>query len=405
VATEIKLTGVAGEYMDSAVVIQWLKEEGQPVDAGEPLVVVETAKATVELPSPTSGILERILVAVGQEALLGAALGLIAQAQAAAPSVGRADAAPDPTSPRTGAATPASAGRIGSKGSREAHPPKTGFVPATPRARVLANQLGIDLAAVRGSGPDGAVTEGDVQRAAGAGPARPAGHERVPHTVEQPTGYRPAAAVHMTRSLEIPQFSISMSFDAEPLEAARVRCREQAGGADAPTITDFIVKAAAAALKRFPRVNAQWDNGRVLLFDEVNIGVAMATPHGLVAPVIKRADRRSLTAIGTELARLRERASAFRLSPEDLHGGTFTISNLGMLGVERFVALINPPQAAILAVSALQTRTVWVGETPHPRKMGDLTLTADHRVLDGADAAAFLGSIKAALENPSALMA
>ena len=385
---EVRLTAVAGEYMDTAVVREWLVQEGQPVAEGAPLVIVETAKANVEIQAPVSGVLTRIVVSQGDEAPVGAVLAVIAPAgeptaQPADP-VGR-DAPASQPRPNTGApAAPAT-------------PAAGGFVRATPRARALARELGVPLARVTASGD--VVSEDDVRRAAGA--------EHPDRRAEPLEGYRRAAAEHMARTVEVPQFSVSMSFDATRLDETRAALKRTApgGAAAAPSVTEFIVKATALALKRHPRVNARWEDGRVRLLDAVNVGVAVATDRGLVVPVLRAVDGRALSDLAVGLAALRGRAEAFRLTPEDVQGGTFTVSNLGMLGVEHFTALVNPPQAAILAVSALTTRVVWVDGNARPQRRGDLTLTADHRVLDGMDAARFLGDVKALLEAPEGLSA
>ncbi len=385
---EVRLTTVAGEYMDTAVVREWLVQEGQPVAEGAPLVIVETAKANVEIQAPVSGVLTRIVVAQGDEAPVGAVLAVIAPAgeptaQPADP--GARDAAASQPRPNTGAPAAPATSAAG------------GFIRATPRARALARELGVPLARVTASG--GVVSEDDVRRAAGA--------EHPDRRAEPLEGYRRAAAEHMARTVEVPQFSVSMSFDATRLDETRAALKRTApgGAAAAPSVTEFIVKAAALALKRHPRVNARWEDGRVRLLDAVNVGVAVATDRGLVVPVLRAADGRALSDLAVGLAALRGRAEAFRLTPEDVQGGTFTVSNLGMLGVEHFTALVNPPQAAILAVSALTTRVVWVDGNARPQRRGDLTLTADHRVLDGMDAARFLGDVKALLEAPEGLAA
>ncbi len=386
---EVRLTAVAGEYMATAVVQEWLVQEGQPVAEGAPLVVVETAKANVEIPAPATGVLQQIVVARGDEAPVGALLAVIASAgeRAAPPATVTAREAtrtePSPKTDTTPAPEPQAPG---------------GFVRATPRARALARELGVPLARVTAAG-GGVVSEEDVRRAASA--ARPAPR------VEQLEGYRRAAAEHMARALEVPQFSVSMTFDATRLDETRAALKraDPEDGAVIPSVTEFVVKAAALALRRHPRVNARWEDGRVRALDDVNVGVAVATDRGLVVPVLRAADTRALSDLAAGLAGLRTRAEAFRLAPEDVQGGTFTVSNLGMFGVEHFTALVNPPQAAILAVSAVTARVVWVSGEARPQRRGDLTLTADHRVIDGMDAARFLGDIKALLEQPDGLLA
>lgn len=228
----------------------------------------------------------------------------------------------------------------------------------------------------------------------------------LPYRREKPTGYRRASALHMARTVQVPQFSVSTTFDATELEKLRAQLKEWAArrGEKAPSVTAIMVKAVALALKAHPRVNAQWDDGDVLYWNQVNVGVAVATPHGLVVPVVHQADQKGLAAIRDELVQLQQRAEALKLTPRDLENGTFTISNLGMMGVEHFTPIVNTPQAAILAVSAVKVQPVWIDGSFQPRPVGHLTLTADHRVLDGADAAQFLAFLKDLLEHPAAFL-
>lgn len=400
---EVKLTAAAGEYMETAVVQAWLKQEGQWIAAGDPLVTVETAKANVELPAPASGILHQILVPTGREVPVGTVLALIAaegdRPESAASPWGTAARGDPGVAASTPESTPARE-IIGRRNPAQ-------FVRATPRARAVARELGVALSEVAAATGSTVITEHDVTHAAARRPAAPAPRpSSVPHTIERPSGYRRAGAEHLARTLQVPQFSLSVTFDATRLEAARAELKETAiaSGAPPPKMTEFVVKAVALALRRVPRVNAQWDDGRILVFEEINVGVAVATEQGLVVPVIKGADHRGLWDLAAEVARLRARAAAFQLTPDDLQGGTFTVSNLGMFGIARFTALINPPQAGILAVSAVETHVVWADGGPSPRRLGDLTLTADHRVVDGMDGAIFLNLVKTTLQDPAGLL-
>lgn len=380
---EVRLVAAAGEYMDSATVVRWLKEEGQPVEQGEALVLVETAKASVELPAPASGVLRRILCRAGEEVPVGTILGYIEAVLSPVSS-------PEPDA---------------SRATVEAPTPEEDSlrVRASPRARALARSLGVSLDRLRGTGPGGRIVERDLlQTAPGTGPS--GSH------LEELTGYRPAAAAHLARAAAVPQFSVCLELDATPLRRWQREFKEWAARHDqrSPSITAAIIKAAAMALRRCPRVNSCWEDGRLRIFDEVNVGVAVSTRHGLVVPVIHGADRLSVGAIAIRIQELRQLAEAQRLSPHTLQGGTFTVSNLGMMGVTRFVPLVNPPQAAILGVSAIRDEAApWAGSqagpAADPRQVVELTLVADHRALDGADAAAFLCLVKDILEHPAVL--
>ena len=455
--TEIKLVAAAGEYMESAAIIQWLKKEGDPVQAGEAVVVVETAKAAVDIEAPASGVLHKILAEPGTEVPVGHVLGLIAPDQPSAVDAGTVATEATNAATAPGGALHAEAARENTpdaQGATASPPPvaapsaEEGFVRASPRARFLARELGIDLATVKPTGPGGRVVERDVvaaarareaaeaqtvvagvaagttaeapaaavgthqlegtasQTAEGSEETRSAAASSMPFWREKPTGYRRASALHMARTVQVPQFSVSTTFDASELERFRAQLKDWAArrGEKAPSVTAIMVKAAAAALKAHPRVNAQWDNGEIIYWEHANIGVAVATSHGLVVPVVHRADEKGLAAIRDELARLQQRAEALQLTPRDLENGTFTISNLGMMGIEHFTPIVNTPQAAILAVSAVKVQPVWVDGSFQPRPLGHLTLTADHRVLDGADAAQFLAFLKDLLEHPAALL-
>ena len=308
-----------------------------------------------------------------------------------------------------------------------------GKIQAVPAARRLARELGVDLSAISGSGPDGRVQSDDVQRAAEAMraapvsavapaspapavPAAPAGAPPVARTVPL-SSIRRTIAERMTASVTtVPQFTVSLDADMsralELVEDVRAGAAAAgvatAAGADAPkvTLTALLVKACAWALLRRPEVNASFAGDSIIEWGEINIGVAAAVEGGLVVPVLRGADRLRLFEIAQGLADLGARARAGRLRLEDLQGGTFTISNLGMFGIERFTAIVNPPQAAILAVGKVSRRAVVLEDGQIvARPMMTLTLTADHRVLDGAAAAQWLNTLQSALEHPGLLLA
>jgi pyruvate dehydrogenase E2 component (dihydrolipoamide acetyltransferase) len=272
----------------------------------------------------------------------------------------------------------------------------------------MARERGIDLGSVRGTGPDGRVVAEDVERAAVAGPAAaPSGApaarpEEVPGEVESVplSSVRRTIARRLTEASQVPVFQLTVSADMTRANALIARSRELDPDVRA-TVTDLIVRVCASALKRHPDVNVQFAGDAILRFPTADVGLAVAAPQGLVAPVIRSAERLSLAEVAAERARLVEAARGGSLKLADLEGGTFTVSNLGMFGVEQFVAVLNPPQAAILAVGATVDRPVAVDGEVAVRPMMTVTLTVDHRAVDGAPAADFLRSVKAFLEDPA----
>jgi pyruvate dehydrogenase E2 component (dihydrolipoamide acetyltransferase) len=278
-----------------------------------------------------------------------------------------------------------------------------GRVKASPLARRIARERGIDLSAVAGTGPDGRVVAEDVERsAASAGPAQltaPAATEGV--EVQQLSSMRKTIARRLTEAWQAPVFQLGMTVDMGRALGVRKRLVElNAGGSAKPTISDLLTKVCAAALMRHRAVNALYKGDAVELYPTANIGIAVAVPNGLVVPVIPGCERKSIAEIAATRAAVVGRARAGKLQQSDLDGGTFTISNLGMFGIERFVAVLNPPQAAILAVGSIEDRVVPVDGEPAVRPRMELTLTCDHRAIDGATGAEFLRDVKAFLEEP-----
>lgn len=404
----ILLIGAAGEYMETAVVVEWHARVGDAIEAGKPLVTIENAKAATEIEAPGSGTLKEIIVEAGSEVPLETLLGVIAGEGEAA------EAAPAPIAPSSAAATSPANPSESPRGTAE----KTS-VRATPLAKRIARELGIDIASVAGSGPRGRIKEADIRKAADGG-ARPVAvaaaapkpapkpapiSGSVPHRIEQPTGYRRAMAPHMTASAAIPQFTVTRSIRMDGLAGLRRRLKaaQRAGGA-VPSVTDFVLRAVALALVDHPRLNARWDDGRIVLFQTVNLGVAVATDHGLVVPVIPGAEGLTVGEISDALGTLAGKAREAKLNAAELADGTFTVSNLGPFGVDRFTALVNPPQAAILAVGAMRTVPVWENDSVAGRPVIEFTLTGDHRVADGADGAGFLESLARRLGDAEALL-
>jgi pyruvate dehydrogenase E2 component (dihydrolipoamide acetyltransferase) len=373
------------DTMEEGTILAWLKEDGGDVVAGEPLVEVESDKASQAVDAEVSGTLT-ILVAVGETVAVGVPIATIGDgAAAAAVSVAAAPAA------------------------------VANGVKASPVARRMARHLGLEIGDIAGSGNGGRITKADVEAAANGVASAPEA-EPAPEPAPAPaadSGRGAVERVALTRLQETvarrmaqskaqaPEFLLTV--DADMTEAVRLRGALKAlaedGGA-VPSLNDFVVRAAGAALARHPGANAAFVDGAVERYGRVNVGIAVAGEGTLLVPTVFDADRKSLGAIAAETRRLALAARDGAVTPAQLGGGTFTVSNLGMFGIQHFTAVINPPQAAILAVGALEQRPVWDGEAFAPRAMMTMTLSVDHRVLYGADAARFLAAIRDALQQP-----
>jgi pyruvate dehydrogenase E2 component (dihydrolipoamide acetyltransferase) len=372
-----------GMAQETGKVLKWLRAEGEEVRQGEPLLEVETDKANVEIEAPASGVLARVLAREGDEVPVGQVIGWVLL-----PGESPADlppqAAPQPRTAEPQAAPPASAG---SPTEVAPQPPRPR---ASPKARRLAREMGVDLRSVAGSGPGGAVLAADLERL-GAGEAAEVSH------VWKLMAERTARAW-----ATVPHFFLQRDVRADRLGAWREALRRRV---DVElTFTDLLVKLVAAALRAHPEVNVRWEDGRVRRLPDVNVGIAVATDHGLVVPVVHRADKNPVEAIARRRAELVDRARAGKLRPEDVEGGTFTVSNLGMYGVDRFLAVVNAPQAAILSVGRVVDRVVVDDGRPAVRPSLTLGLSCDHRALDGARAARFLETLAAWVEEPLALL-
>src|SRR5262245_18734842 len=398
-----------GVAQEKGTLISWLKAEGQSVTKGEPLMEVETDKATVEIEAPASGILANITASAGDDIPVGNRIAVIL-----APGEVGALSAPAP-SPRieSGADSRPEPSTHNSESKREAepNPPISPFVEggskgdfstrvlASPAAKRIARERGIDLATLKGSGPEGSVVAEDVLRSSSSQVVAPGGPPKIKETV-QLTPMRRIVGERMTKSKQTaPHFYLTMDADMTEVTRRRSALKEK-GGQLIPSINDFILSACARALKDFPSLNAAFTDQRVELYSDINIGVAVALEEGLVVPVIHNADRLTLQELAKESRELAEKAQKKKLFPLDYEGGTFTVSNLGMFGVDSFVAIINPPQCAILAVGQVAPRVVPHGEGIAVRPIVTMSLSADHRVVDGAIAARFLQEIKRLLEKP-----
>src|SRR5881227_1699866 len=376
-ADEVKLPRL-GQGMESGTIVKWLKAEGDQVEKGEPLYELDTDKVTQEVEAEASGVLLKIAVAEG-EADVGTTIAVIGEQGEEVPELGNGGA---PQSAEKPAEAPArepdrAEGRAASAAEQVAEarePAQTdgsgARIKASPLARRIARERGIELGSLKGTGPEGRVVAEDVERAAAGAPAVPTGPVRgqtpvVAGTVERVplTSVRRTIARRLTEAWQIPVFQLVASADMSRVNGLLERLREDDADPRV-TVTDVLTKASAAALMRHREVNAQWSDDAILLFPTANIGIAVAAPQGLVVPVIKGAERLQLAEIAAARTDVVTRAREGKLQRADLEDGTFTISNLGMYRVEQFTAVLNPPQAAIVAVGAIEDRVVPEGVRP-----------------------------------------
>jgi pyruvate dehydrogenase E2 component (dihydrolipoamide acetyltransferase) len=382
------------DSMEEATVSRWLKRPGDPVTRGDELVEVETDKATVVYEAEQTGVLEEIVVDEGASAVLGAVIARIRVA----------GAAPSPAAPARRDAAPAAAAalpvvaRAAGRGGRAR---------ATPVARRLAHELGVALDGVDGSGPGGRIVRADVRGLAPAprgGGSAAAGAGRGVVTEETHGATQRTIAQRMAESrAHIPEFTIEMEIAMGAARALREELR--AGGFDPPpSYNDLVVRAAALALREFPNLNAAYETGKTLRFGRVNVGVAVAGEDALLVPTIRDADAKTIFEIAAETRALAERARDRTVTAADLADGTFTVSNLGMFGVRRFTAVINPPQVAILAVGEVADRPVVADGRLVAGTTMEVALSCDHRVVYGAEAARFLARLRELLEHPTLLI-
>ncbi len=461
-ATDVILPAL-GMSQDTGKIVQWLKAEGQHVSKGDPLAEIETDKATVEIESPADGVLARVSASEGDDVPVGQVIAVIlapgeadsttpmapqngkaatTTAQAASllsESVPASPIAASPLAQRIAGEHRLDLSQVRSTGKRiqkadvlaylseqqaDAGAASAQTMPrllmASPKARRLAAEQGINLATLNGSGPGGAVLTADVLAvkvdAIPAAPALAAPAARMPETAS------PVAAPASTSTHELslgntwrvmaertaqswtstPHFYLVREVNASQLIAWREQALKRS--TEKITYTDLLVKIIAAALKAHPRINASWRDGKVLLNDEIHVGLAVAIEEGLVVPVIHRADTLALAEIARQRKDLVAKAQAGKLRPQDISGGTFTISNLGMYQVDAFNAIINQPQAAILAVGRIAERVVPLRGQPAIQPVMMLTLSCDHRAVDGARGAQFLDSVASFIENPLGLL-
>ena len=400
-ASEVKLPRL-GQGMESGTIVKWLKSEGDRVEKGEPLYELDTDKVTQEVEAEASGVLLKIAVDEG-EVPVGRTIAVIGEEGEEAPTVSEE---PEPAPAREEASqTPSPQQEDGrpAEVERPAALQAGGRVKASPLARRIARERGVDLASLRGTGPEGRIVAEDVERAEAAPASAPAPVPAGEVERRELTNIRKTIARRLTEAWQIPVFQLQASADMVRVNALLARLRENDEGPKA-TVTDVLTKVCATALMRHREVNAQWTDEAILLFPTANVGLAVATPQGLVVPVVRSAERLSLVQIAAARSDLVTRSREAKLQRADLEEGTFTISNLGMFQVERFTAVLNPPQAAIVAVGAIEERAVPVDGEIAVRPMMTLTATFDHRAVDGAPAAGFLQTVKELLEEPGLML-
>jgi pyruvate dehydrogenase E2 component (dihydrolipoamide acetyltransferase) len=431
--------------MTEGTLARWLKKEGDTISAGDVIAEIETDKATMEVEAVDEGVLGKILVADGTEGVKVnepiAILVAEGESAAAPPPAAPAPAAPTAEAGETGAPAaarsappPAPAAAPPPTAARNGHDAEGARIFASPLARRMAQQAGIDLATLKGSGPSGRIVKADIeaslQRPAAAAPkpaaapvAAPAAAAvsapapvapkaapiTAPHTLVPHTSMRRVIARRLTEaSRDIPHFYVAVDVCLDPLLKLRAELNAKSAkdgpGAFKLSVNDLIIKAAAIALRRVPKVNASWTDDGIALYEDVDISVAVSIADGLITPIIRRADLKGLAAISNEMKDLAGRAKAGKLKPEEFQGGGFSISNMGMYGVSAFSAIINPPQSAILAVASGEQRAVVRDGALAVATMMTCTLSVDHRVVDGALGAEWLAAFRAIVEDPLSLM-
>ncbi|MEO8843960.1 MAG: pyruvate dehydrogenase complex dihydrolipoamide acetyltransferase [Kofleriaceae bacterium] len=443
--------------MEEGVLVRWTKKEGDKVSPGDLIAEVETDKANMDFNVEDEGVLLKLLVKEGETVKLGAPVAIIGKAGedvSALESQAKAGGAAKPAAKPAPSANPAPAAKSAAKpeapktqpkaepkpaakpeaNAEPAKPASHGKLLASPLAKTLAIELGIDLRTVTGSGPDGRIVERDVKAAAEGGGARPA-PEAEPETeaeaepvavketaiavrnprqmvpdadgdfTDAPTSnMRKRIAQRLTEaSRDIPQFYLMRTFDVAPLLGFRERLNTLLGDKGKVSVNDLIIKAVALALRRVPDCNASWEGDAIRHYHRVHVGVAVAIDDGLVTPVVRDADQKGIGSIAAEVRDLADRAKKRQLKGPEITGSTFTVSNLGMFSIERFTAILNPPEAGILAIGGtIDTPVVQNGQVVVGKRM-TVTMTCDHRVIDGALGAKWLAAFVDLAEHPESL--
>lgn len=409
--------------MTEGTLAKWIKKEGDVVKAGQVIAEIETDKATMEVEAVDEGVLGKILIAGGtSNVAVNTPIAVLleegedASAISAAPAPKAAVQPTTPSASVTSQAAPASspAASVMPSGDR---------VFASPLARRIAEQKGVDLKSVKGTGPHGRIVKADVENAkAGAAPV--AQTQKSAPTSSGPdakqladmlgmeyteipnNNIKKVTARRLTEAKQtIPHFYLSVDCVLDKLMAARAAMNDAADGAYKLSVNDFIIKANAMALKAYPAANTSWTDDAVLQYKHADISIAVATPNGLITPIIKAAETKSLSEISNEMKDLAKRAKEGKLKPVEFQGGTFSISNLGMFGVKNFQAIVNPPQSCIMAVGAGEERVIVENGQMVVRTIMTVTLSTDHRSVDGAVGAEYLQHFKKFIENPVMMLA
>jgi len=388
-----------GLTMKEGTIEKWLKREGDHVEKGEPLVEIITEKLNFQYESPASGILRKILHPEGKAVPVTTPIAIIAEEGEALPEF-------EEIKPEAPAEAPAAdtAARTETKGPGER-------IIATPVARKIAQEKGIDLSSIKGSGPEGRIIQTDILKAAeraqaegvrAAVPGQKPAEKLIPLK-----GIRKIIAHRMTESFrDVPHFYLSIEVDMSAMQDLKEKVKDEVEKRAKVrlTVTDILVKIAAVALKEHPIMNSRIDGDQIRLLEEINVGVAIALEDGLIVPVVHRADQKSLAEIASAIRTLTKRARRGKLSLEEVTGGTFTLSNMGMLGIDKINPIINPPECSILGVGRTVEKPVALGGEIKIKPMAWLTLSSDHRIVDGAAAGLFLSRIQKIIENPAFLL-
>jgi pyruvate dehydrogenase E2 component (dihydrolipoamide acetyltransferase) len=398
--------------MKEGKILKWLKKVGDKVSSGDVIAELETDKSNLEIESYEDGTLTKIVVGENQMAAVGAPIAYLSG------KAGKGTAAPAASAPKAEApkaAAPAAAkAEVPAQAREQAPAPSGRRVRASPLARKMAQARGLELASMQGSGPLGRIVKRDVEAALAQGapavkkaPSAPARAASAPGVRPEPktvpiSSMRRVIAQRMSEVKPgVPHFYLTVEVDME----AAMKIREEAKALESKvSVNDIIVKAAAIALRRYPKINVSLQGDHILQFATADVGIAVALEEGLITPIIRDADQKGLSAISTEARELAERARKRALKPDEYTGGSLTVSNLGMYGIDQFVAVINPPQAAILAVGSVADKAVVHNGQVVVKKMMTATLSCDHRVIDGATGAEYLRELKALLEHPMRLL-
>lgn len=410
--------------MTEGTLAKWLKSEGDTVESGDVIAEIETDKATMEVEAVDDGVIGKILVEAGTENVpVNGVIAILLEDGESADDIGNVSAVSDvkkvdnPT-PSDGGSKPEASTPVRNTPPQSLHEGSRIF--ASPLAKRMAANAGIDLSRVKGSGPRGRIVKADIEKAEKA--PKVATPSAQPATVyddpdvktnvygmaykELPNNnIRKVVAKRLSESKQtVPHFYLTIECILDELLSARKAMNEQANGAFKLSVNDFIIKAAAMALKAYPAANVSWTDDAILQFMKSDISVAVSTPTGLITPIIKAAEDKGLSSISGEMKDLAGRAREGKLKPEEFQGGSFSISNLGMFGIKEFAAIVNPPQGAILAVGAGEQRAVVVNGAVEIKTVMNCTLSVDHRCIDGAVGAEWLQIFKRYIENPVSML-